>query len=127
MHPSPNSPFPPPTTHSFITVFVTVFATVIALTKDLPDVEGDQAHNIQTFATQMGVPTVANLGGLSGWGRCAVLCCAVLCCAVLCCAVLCVPFAKNHPFPPTPLPRSQHRHIQNKRTSTNHTQQASGC
>jgi hypothetical protein len=41
---------------------VTVFATVIAITKDLPDVEGDQAHNIQTFATRMGVPAVSNLG-----------------------------------------------------------------
>ncbi|KAI8475162.1 MAG: homogentisate solanesyltransferase [Monoraphidium minutum] len=50
----------PPIT--FITVFVTVFATVIAVTKDLPDVEGDRAHGIQTFATRMGVPAVANLG-----------------------------------------------------------------
>lgn len=43
-------------------MFVTVFATVIAITKDLPDVEGDKAHGIQTFATRMGVPAVANLG-----------------------------------------------------------------
>ncbi|GLC44827.1 hypothetical protein PLESTB_001209700 [Pleodorina starrii] len=46
---------------SFITVFVTVFATVIAITKDLPDVEGDQANNITTFATRMGVRNVALL------------------------------------------------------------------
>lgn len=48
----------------FITCFVTVFATVIAVTKDLPDVEGDRAHGITTFATRMGVPAVANLGAL---------------------------------------------------------------
>lgn len=46
----------------FITVFVTVFATVIAVTKDLPDVDGDRAHNIQTFATRMGVKNVSLLG-----------------------------------------------------------------
>ncbi|KAG2492443.1 hypothetical protein HYH03_009386 [Edaphochlamys debaryana] len=46
---------------SFITIFVTVFATVIAITKDLPDVEGDQANNISTFATRMGVRNVALL------------------------------------------------------------------
>ncbi|KAG2447805.1 hypothetical protein HYH02_007262 [Chlamydomonas schloesseri] len=46
---------------SFITVFVTLFATVIAITKDLPDVEGDQANNISTFATRMGVRNVALL------------------------------------------------------------------
>ncbi|GIL56207.1 hypothetical protein Vafri_11649 [Volvox africanus] len=46
---------------SFITVFVTVFATVIAITKDLPDVEGDQANNITTFATRLGVRNVALL------------------------------------------------------------------
>lgn len=50
----------------FITCFVTVFATVIAVTKDLPDVEGDRAHGITTFATRMGVPAVANLGALGG-------------------------------------------------------------
>lgn len=47
---------------SFITAFVTVFATVIAITKDLPDIEGDQANNIQTFATRLGVKKVANIG-----------------------------------------------------------------
>lgn len=46
----------------FITSFVTVFATVIAITKDLPDVEGDLKYNIKTFATQLGVRGVAFLG-----------------------------------------------------------------
>ena len=40
---------------SFITAFVTLFATVIALTKDLPDIEGDRQFGIDTFATRMGV------------------------------------------------------------------------
>lgn len=39
----------------FITCFVTVFATVIAITKDLPDIEGDKQFGIETFATRMGV------------------------------------------------------------------------
>jgi len=47
----------PPIT--FITSFVTLFAVVIAITKDLPDVEGDRANNIETFATRMGVPFVS--------------------------------------------------------------------
>lgn len=46
----------------FITCFVTMFAVVIAITKDLPDVEGDKANGIETFATKMGVPAVS-LGG----------------------------------------------------------------
>ena len=61
-----------------------MFATVIAITKvrrnaccvtrpapsltpslqDLPDVEGDRQHNIQTFATQLGV---RNISLLVGW------------------------------------------------------------
>jgi 4-hydroxybenzoate polyprenyltransferase len=56
---------------SFITAFVTVFATVIAITKDLPDVEGDVANNIDTFATKLGVRNVALLGEL---GACAGAC-----------------------------------------------------
>ena len=64
---------------TFITCFVTMFATVIAITKvrrtaccvarpapsltptcqDLPDVEGDRQHNIQTFATQLGVRNIS--------------------------------------------------------------------
>lgn len=47
---------------AFITVFVTVFATVIAITKDLPDVEGDKKFGIETFATRMGVRNIAFLG-----------------------------------------------------------------
>lgn len=47
---------------SFITCFVTMFATVIAITKDLPDIEGDKANNIETFATRMGVKNVSLLG-----------------------------------------------------------------
>ncbi|KAF8058457.1 hypothetical protein HT031_005581 [Scenedesmus sp. PABB004] len=46
----------------FITAFVTVFATVIAITKDLPDVEGDRANDISTFATRLGVKNVSLLG-----------------------------------------------------------------
>jgi len=44
---------------SFIARFMTAFATVIAITKDLPDVEGDKAFNISTFATKVGVPKIA--------------------------------------------------------------------
>lgn len=39
-----------------------MFATVIAITKDLPDVEGDKANNITTFATRMGVKNVSLMG-----------------------------------------------------------------
>lgn len=39
----------------FMTCFVTLFATVIAVTKDLPDVEGDRRYGIKTFATWLGV------------------------------------------------------------------------
>lgn len=46
---------------AFITVFVTLFATVIAITKDLPDVEGDKKYNIQTFATKLGVRNISLL------------------------------------------------------------------
>lgn len=46
----------------FITCFVTLFATVIAITKDLPDVEGDKKFNISTFATKMGVQKISFLG-----------------------------------------------------------------
>ena len=46
----------------FITVFVTLFAVAIAITKDLPDVTGDRANGIKTFATEMGVKTVSLLG-----------------------------------------------------------------
>eukprot|EP00850_Spirogloea_muscicola_P020848 SM000228S07388 [mRNA] locus=s228:158642:162445:- [translate_table: standard] len=46
----------------FITIFVTVFATVIAITKDLPDVEGDRKFKIETFAAKLGVRRIAFLG-----------------------------------------------------------------
>lgn len=51
----------------FITSFVTLFAVVIAITKDLPDVEGDRANGIETFATRMGV---RNVTFLSEFGFC---------------------------------------------------------
>ncbi len=35
----------------FITRFMTVFAGVIAVSKDLPDTEGDAKHGVSTFAT----------------------------------------------------------------------------
>jgi len=44
---------------SFIARFMTAFATVIAVTKDLPDIEGDKAFNIKTFATKIGVDKIA--------------------------------------------------------------------
>ena len=47
---------------AFITCFVTVFALVIAITKDLPDVEGDRKFQISTLATKLGVRNIAFLG-----------------------------------------------------------------
>lgn len=47
---------------AFITCFVTVFATVIAITKDLPDIEGDKQHEIETFATRFGARAITFLG-----------------------------------------------------------------
>ncbi|KAM0990247.1 hypothetical protein FF1_008772 [Malus domestica] len=47
---------------AFITTFVTLFALVIAITKDLPDVEGDRKFEISTFATKLGVRNIAFLG-----------------------------------------------------------------
>ncbi|XP_004234750.1 homogentisate solanesyltransferase, chloroplastic [Solanum lycopersicum] len=47
---------------AFITTFVTVFALVIAITKDLPDVEGDRKFQISTLATKLGVRNIAFLG-----------------------------------------------------------------
>ena len=46
----------------FVTSFVTVFATVIAITKDLPDVEGDRRYTIDTLATRFGPRTIASTG-----------------------------------------------------------------
>lgn len=47
---------------AFITCFVTMFAIVIAITKDLPDVEGDRKYGIDTFATRLGVRNISFLG-----------------------------------------------------------------
>ncbi|XP_073006069.1 probable homogentisate phytyltransferase 2, chloroplastic [Typha latifolia] len=47
---------------AFITCFVTLFALVIAITKDLPDVEGDRKFEISTLATKLGVRNIALLG-----------------------------------------------------------------
>ncbi|CAN8269432.1 unnamed protein product [Cochlearia groenlandica] len=47
---------------AFITSFVTLFALVIAITKDLPDVEGDRKFQISTLATNLGVRNIAFLG-----------------------------------------------------------------
>ena len=47
---------------TFITIFVTTFATVIAITKDLPDIEGDLKYKIQTFSTRLGVKRVSYIG-----------------------------------------------------------------
>ncbi|CAO2822094.1 unnamed protein product [Amaranthus hypochondriacus] len=46
----------------FITTFVTLFALVIAITKDLPDVEGDRKFQISTLATKLGVKNISLLG-----------------------------------------------------------------
>ena len=46
----------------FITTFSTIFATVIAITKDLPDVDGDKKYDIKTFATTFGVERVSWMG-----------------------------------------------------------------
>jgi len=49
---------------SFIARFMTVFATTIAVTKDLPDTEGDKAYEIETFATKVGVSKIAKVSSL---------------------------------------------------------------
>lgn len=38
----------------FITAFMSVFALVIALSKDLPDIEGDTVFGVKTFALRIG-------------------------------------------------------------------------
>uniref|UniRef100_A0A0G4FQG2 Homogentisate phytyltransferase n=1 Tax=Chromera velia CCMP2878 TaxID=1169474 RepID=A0A0G4FQG2_9ALVE len=45
----------------FLARFMTVFALVIAITKDLPDVEGDKKYKVDTFATKLGVKKVATI------------------------------------------------------------------
>jgi homogentisate solanesyltransferase len=44
---------------AFIARFMTIFASTIAVTKDLPDTEGDKAYQIETFATKVGVDKIA--------------------------------------------------------------------
>lgn len=44
---------------AFVARFMTCFAAVIAVTKDLPDTEGDKKYKIDTLATRLGVPVVA--------------------------------------------------------------------
>ncbi|KAJ1446768.1 tocopherol polyprenyltransferase-like protein [Pelagophyceae sp. CCMP2097] len=44
---------------AFMARFMTVFAGVIAVTKDLPDVKGDQQFDVKTLATKFGVERVA--------------------------------------------------------------------
>lgn len=43
----------------FISSFMTVFASVIAITKDLPDVEGDRKYDVSTFASRFGARKTA--------------------------------------------------------------------
>lgn len=43
----------------FISSFMTVFASVIAITKDLPDIEGDRKFKIDTLAAKFGVAAIA--------------------------------------------------------------------
>jgi len=38
----------------FLAIFMTVFANVIALSKDLPDIDGDRKFNVNTFAARLG-------------------------------------------------------------------------
>lgn len=46
---------------AFLARFMTVFAAVIAVTKDLPDIEGDRKFEINTFATRIGAKKVATI------------------------------------------------------------------
>ena len=49
---------------AFLVRFNTIFGATIAVTKDLPDVEGDKLEGIETFATRLGVAKVARAGGV---------------------------------------------------------------
>merc|ERR1712113_84237 len=44
---------------AFLARFMTVYASIIAVTKDLPDVEGDRRGGIETFASRIGANRVA--------------------------------------------------------------------
>ena len=50
---------------AFMARFMTIFAAVIAVTKDLPDVEGDVEAGITTFASERGVAKVAKYGAVA--------------------------------------------------------------
>lgn len=49
----------PPIT--FLALFMTMFAGVIAVTKDLPDIEGDRQHSVRTFAGELGKRNMARM------------------------------------------------------------------
>lgn len=49
---------------TFLARFMTIFALVIAVTKDLPDVEGDKKYAIETFSTKLGVKKIASAATL---------------------------------------------------------------
>jgi homogentisate phytyltransferase / homogentisate geranylgeranyltransferase len=44
-----------------LTAFILVFTFAIAISKDIPDIEGDRRYNISTFTIRAGVPAVFNL------------------------------------------------------------------
>jgi len=46
---------------AFLARFMTVFAATIAVTKDLPDIDGDALFGIKTFSTELGVAKIAKL------------------------------------------------------------------
>lgn len=46
---------------SFLAVFMSVFACVIALAKDLPDIKGDRAGGVSTFAAKVGPRRLINI------------------------------------------------------------------
>jgi len=48
----------------FLARFMTVFAGIIAITKDLPDIEGDKKYNVSTFATRLGVGKIAKYASI---------------------------------------------------------------
>jgi homogentisate solanesyltransferase len=50
---------------AFLARFMTVYAAVIAVTKDLPDIEGDRVGGIDTFASRLGPAKVAKGASLA--------------------------------------------------------------
>merc|ERR1711916_286138 len=45
----------------YASVFIIVFSIVIALMKDVPDIEGDRKHDINSFAVRMGAKRIFNV------------------------------------------------------------------